>query len=182
MAQRHDAKLSDNKLSKSVWLWLTSELGYRHLKEECIQELCRNEFVPILKFLMEHVKSSKEADQIRKSLANNQGRIKKTPNRNKATFTTGENYAQRKLKLEKKFAQTNEIIQETERQIARLISHIADVESQIQSVKDEISEKKNKIYMKQVFRENCKNFMEFEVEYRNLLEKFKSKAGTKGEL
>ncbi|RIB09767.1 hypothetical protein C2G38_2044045 [Gigaspora rosea] len=139
MAQRHDAKLSDNKLSK-------------------------------------------EADQIRKSLANNQGRIKKTPNRNKATFTTGENYAQRKLKLEKKFAQTNEIIQETERQIARLISHIADVESQIQSVKDEISEKKNKIYMKQVFRENCKNFMEFEVEYRNLLEKFKSKAGTKGEL
>ncbi|CAG8779199.1 10260_t:CDS:2, partial [Gigaspora rosea] len=123
-----------------------------------------------------------EADQIRKSLANNQGRIKKTPKRNKATFTTEENYAQRKLKLEKKFAQTNEIIQETEGQIAQLISRIADVESQILSVKDEISEKKNKIYMKQVFRENCKNFMESEVEYRKLLEEFKSKAGTKGEL
>ncbi|RIB08164.1 hypothetical protein C2G38_370710 [Gigaspora rosea] len=184
--------MANSKLPELILIWL-EQLGYRHgrslnesttqeLTKEGIQELCRNEFVPILKFLMEHVKSSKEADQIRKSLANNQGRIKKTPKRNKATFTTEENYAQRKLKLEKKFAQTNEIIQETEGQIAQLISRIADVESQILSVKDEISEKKNKIYMKQVFRENCKNFMESEVEYRKLLEEFKSKAGTKGEL
>ncbi|CAG8636209.1 6967_t:CDS:10 [Gigaspora margarita] len=153
-----------NKLPESALLWLTKELGYRHgrstsiLNEVTGQELTKED------------------------IQDNQGRIKKTPKRNKATFTTEENYAQRKLKLEKKFVQTNEIIQETEGQIAQLISRITDVESQILSVKDEISEKKNKIYMKQVFRENCKNFMESEVEYRKLLEKFKSKAGTKGEL
>ncbi|CAG8466071.1 3652_t:CDS:10 [Dentiscutata erythropus] len=188
-------------LAESVLLWLTNELGYRHgrsasiLEEVTDQELTKediqkNEFVPILKFLMEHVKSSKEADQIRKSLANNQGRIKKShqTKRNKGTISssgssfTEENHAQRKLKLEKKLAQSNEVFQETEQQVTQLISRIADVESQIRSVKDEISEKKNKIYMKQVFRENCKNFMNSEAEYRKLLEKSRSKAGPKDEL
>ncbi|CAG8621676.1 5586_t:CDS:10, partial [Racocetra fulgida] len=140
----------------SVLLWLTNELGYRHgrgaslLDEVTEQELTKEDI-------------------------QNKGTLSSP-----GSASTEENYAQRKLKLEKKFTQTSEIVQETEQQITHLISRIAN--SQIRSVKDEISEKKNKIYMKQVFRENCRRFMNSEAEYRKLLEEFKPKAGTKDEI
>ncbi|CAG8565664.1 4169_t:CDS:10, partial [Cetraspora pellucida] len=184
-------------LPESVLHWLTNELGYRHgrsaslldevteqeLTKEDTQKLCRNEFVPILNFLMQN--GSRSNPEI---IGKN--RIKKShqTKRNKGTLTPSEstsieeNYEQRKLKLEKKFSQTSEVVQETEQEIAQLISRIADVESEIRSVKDDISEKKNKIYMKQVFCDSCRRFMNSEAEYRKHLEKFKPKAGTKDEI
>ncbi|CAG8725815.1 13054_t:CDS:2, partial [Cetraspora pellucida] len=158
---------------ESVLHWLTNELGYRHGRSaSLLDEITEQEL-------------TKEDTQ------NNQNRIKKShqTKRNKGTLTSSEstfieeNYEQRKLKLEKKFSQTSEVVQETEQEIAQLISRIADVgSSQIRSVKDDISEKKNKIYLKQVFCENCRRFMNSEIEYRKLLEEFKPKAGTKDEI
>jgi hypothetical protein len=56
------------------------------------------------------------------------------------------------------------------------------LEFQIRKVQEEIREKKNKIYMKRTFQENCKSFATIENEYQWKLEEYKGKSGIKDEI
>lgn len=56
------------------------------------------------------------------------------------------------------------------------------LEFQIRKVQEEIREKKNKIYMKKTFQENCKSFATTENEYRCHLEEYRGKSGIKDEI
>ena len=53
------------------------------------------------------------------------------------------------------------------------------LEIRIRKVQEEIREKKNKVYMKETFRESCESLTENE--YRRHLEKYKGKSGIKDE-
>ncbi|POG75602.1 hypothetical protein GLOIN_2v956598 [Rhizophagus irregularis DAOM 181602=DAOM 197198] len=131
------------------------------IKEE-IQKLCKNEFIPIFRFLMERLKSTKEVARIRNDLLD-------------------DNFLH-KAKIDKKLIRINTNTKNGEQQINELISRIAEIEFQIRKVQEEIREKKNKIYMKKTFQENCKSFATTENEYRCHLEEYRGKSGIKDEI
>ncbi|CAI2172121.1 18375_t:CDS:10 [Funneliformis geosporum] len=178
-AKDKQKQIDNSANSQAVYLWLTNELGYRlghstsiiddvisdkEITKEDIQKLCKNEFIPIFKFLMERVRPTKQVVQIRNEhLVDQQLKVKS-------------HHINRKLKLEKKLSQINTNIRDGEEQIERLISRIADI------VQGELREKKNKIYMKETFRENYKSFTIIENEYRNLLEEHKRKFRMKDDI
>ncbi|CAI2175751.1 16311_t:CDS:10 [Funneliformis geosporum] len=184
-AKDKQKQIDNSANSQAVYLWLTNELGYRlghstsiiddvisdkEITKEDIQKLCKNEFIPIFKFLMERVRPTKQVVQIRNEhLVDQQLKVKS-------------HHINRKLKLEKKLSQINTNIRDGEEQIERLISRIADIEFQIRKVQGELREKKNKIYMKETFRENYKSFTIIENEYRNLLEEHKRKFRMKDDI
>ncbi|CAG8564736.1 16528_t:CDS:10 [Funneliformis caledonium] len=184
-AKDKQKQIDNSTNSQAVYLWLTNELGYRlghstsiiddaisdkEITREDVQKLCKNEFIPIFKFLMERVRPTKQVVQIRNEyLADQQLKVKS-------------HHENRKVKLEKRLSQINTNIKDEEEQIERLISRIADIEFQIRNVQGELREKKNKIYTKETFRENCKSFAIIENEYRNLLEEHKRKFGMKDDI
>ncbi|RHZ52943.1 hypothetical protein Glove_454g19 [Diversispora epigaea] len=150
---------------ESVLHWLKNDLGYRHkcgslvddvneseLTKEEIQKLCRNnEFASIFKFLMEHIKSSKEVLQYKKSKVAIQQQQQQQ--QSLRTHHQSRRNIQHKSKLEKKLAQTLGIVEEGEMQTKQMISQISDIESHIKKVKGEIREKENKIYMKEIIQQ-----------------------------
>ncbi|CAG8473051.1 3246_t:CDS:10 [Funneliformis mosseae] len=184
-AKDKQKQIDNSTNSQAVYLWLTNELGYRlghstsiiddaisdkEITREDVQKLCKNEFIPIFKFLMERVRPTKQVVQIRNEyLADQQLKVKS-------------HHENRKVKLEKRLSQINTNIKDEEEQIERLISRIADIEFQIRNVQGELREKKNKIYTKETFRENCKSFAIIENEYRNLLEEHKRKFRMKDDI
>ncbi|PKY42270.1 hypothetical protein RhiirA4_456034 [Rhizophagus irregularis] len=196
-------QIDNTAISQAVYLWLTNELGYRSgrsssivddaisdnetIKEE-IQKLCKNEFIPIFRFLMERLKSTKEVARIRNDLLNQQlnvtlHHIKRSKARSSLSASTvrDDNFLH-KAKIDKKLTRINTNTKNGEQQINELISRIAEIEFQIRKVQEEIREKKNKIYMKKTFQENCKSFATTENEYRCHLEEYRGKSGIKDEI
>ncbi|CAG8492522.1 17707_t:CDS:10 [Acaulospora morrowiae] len=200
-------KQSSRTISPELILqWLKNDLGYRHRRNllgdfpekeittEEIQKLYRNEFVPIFKFLVEHIKSSKEVLQYKKlKISRNTHHTYRKQNqlirshqskRNKEALSnaTEENYVIRKAMLDKKIAQITAIIEEGEMQTAQLITRISDIELQKRRTTEEIREKYNKIYMKKVFRESCRSIEDVDSGYRRLFEELMTKKRSKNEI
>ncbi|GES76730.1 HAUS augmin-like complex subunit 5 [Rhizophagus clarus] len=196
-------QIDNSVISQAVYLWLTNELGYRSgrsssivddtifdketTKEE-VQKICKNEFIPIFKFLMERVKPIKEVARIRNGTINQQldvtlHHIKRSKARSSSSASTvrDDNFLH-KAKIDKKLTRINTSTENGERQINELILHIAEIEFQIRKVQEEIREKKSKIYMKKEFQENCKSFAAIEDKYRYHLEEYKGKTGIKDEI
>ncbi|CAG8654537.1 14088_t:CDS:10 [Acaulospora morrowiae] len=196
---KEKAKQSNRTISpESILQWLKNDLGYRHRRNllgdfpekeittEEIQKLYRNEFVPIFKFLVEHIKSSKEVLQYKKLKISKQNQLIRShqSKRNKEALSnaTEENYVIRKAMLDKKIAQITAIIEEGEMQTAQLITRISDIELQKRHTKEEIRENYNKMYMKKVFRESCRSIEDVESGYRRLFEELMTKKRSKNEI
>ncbi|RIA96492.1 hypothetical protein C1645_383640 [Glomus cerebriforme] len=149
-AKDKQKQIDTSAISHSVYLWLTNELGYRSgrsssivddvtsdketIKEE-VQKLCKKEFIPIFKFLIERVKSTKEVARIRKEHLINQRNVtlhhikrSKARSTSAASTVTEDNFL-RKAKLDKTLTQINTNTKDGEQQINYLISHIAEIGS-----------------------------------------------------
>ncbi|KAG9290758.1 hypothetical protein G9A89_011721 [Geosiphon pyriformis] len=179
-------------LSENVFRWLTLELGYQRgrasvvledanvfdLKTD-IQKVCKRELVPVFKFLMERVKSSKEVADLRRAQMNKRHQIDfnqtPKPNRNTplasstASMHVEENPIIKKAKLEKKLTHITENVNREEEEIELLIAKMADIEFQIKRAQNQIREKKTKMHMKEVFRDSIERFKNSGRDYQDQL-------------
>nr|CAG8446101.1 8712_t:CDS:10 [Entrophospora candida] len=93
-----------------------------------------------------------------------------------------ESLLQRKIKLEKYLIKIIDKVQSDNQQIEQLLSRISDFESQIRFVKDQIFEKKNKLLVKNAFREKCIQINHSDANYQRLLSNFKSRITLRDEI
>ncbi|CAG8490861.1 8737_t:CDS:10 [Paraglomus brasilianum] len=152
-------ELDPGILSEAVVKWLKEELGHRpgrtslvtedvsenELTKEVIQKVCKKEFIPIFRFLVDNVKSSKEVARIRQQ---------------QVAGASVKNSSVRGPKLEKKSKKINARIVVEEKQTETLIAKIDEVESEIRKLRFEIDDKRNKLYMKRAYHAVCEDIIE----------------------
>ncbi|CAG8458033.1 12410_t:CDS:10, partial [Ambispora leptoticha] len=181
-------------LSDSVVNWLRKDLGYNPerfslvsegaLEEDDIKtdinKICKKEFIPIFRFLIENVKSSSEVANLRRAQLSKRQlhNSKHISKRSRTTLTASKstsvsstddnknNNVVMRTKLEKKLTKMTENVQQEEEEIENLISRITDVEFQIKSTKCQIREKKNKLYLKQLFIEQTEKITQTDKDYQ----------------
>ncbi|CAG8594128.1 13632_t:CDS:10 [Ambispora gerdemannii] len=158
-------------LSESVVNWLRTDLGHNPGRFSLVLE--DDESEDDIKADIDNDVASLRRAQLSKRQLHNSKHISK---RSRTTLTTSKstafsstddnNNVVMKTKLEKKLAKMTDNVQQEEEEIEKLISRIADVESQIKNTKCQIREKKNKMYLKQLFIERSEKIKQTGREYQ----------------